>query len=391
MINKIEQTRRRLQAKGKKIINLSSGNPNEWGIFFKNKKVEAALEAFISGAVAYHPEAFGSGAARRSLQQYYSKKIGNITFENIALTSGSSESYFHLFRILASADGEILLPKPGYPLFEEIARLNGTKISYYDLDEKNGWQIDEKKLEKQITPKTRAIVIVTPNNPTGTVLNKKSLQTVLQVAEKNKLSIISDEVFSEYFFGKGKFPHIAGQKSTGKKSHVPIFTLNGISKTYAMPGFKLGWILMNNVRHEIKEELERSLDALLATNQITQTLLPVILKTGDSFIKQTTKRIQQNRVVMKNIFGKEKNLTYRDCEGGFYTFVKIDGMPFDDETFTIKCMEQTGIFVHPGYFYDYENGLYIVISLLPIPEDFRKYLTKIKNFIQAHTQQHKGK
>jgi aspartate/methionine/tyrosine aminotransferase len=421
-INRIEQTRQKLLSKGKKIINLSSGNPNEWGIFFKNKIVNSTIQKFLSSSPAYSPLPFGNYGTRLALQNhapspgprapraYFSaelrkpKKTQQTKAENIALTSGTSESYFHLFRILSEINnqtqntnplqntGEILLPRPGYPLFEEIARLSRTNLKWYDIYEKNGWQINEENITKNLTSKTKAIVLVTPNNPTGTVLNKKSLQTVIKIAEENKLSIISDEVFSEYYFQKGKFPHVASLKTS-----APIFTLNGISKTYALPGYKLGWIIMNkNVSEQIKEELERSLDALLSSNQISQELLPTILKNGASFIKKTTQRLEQNRKIMNEVFAHQKDIKYTPCEGGFYTFIQIKNLPIDDETFTIQLMEENRIYVHPGYFYDYDQdptpknnhhgnnqkNIYIVISLLPPPSNFKKYLTQIKNFIQ---------
>lgn len=439
-INRIEQTRQKLISQGKKIVNLSSGNPNEWGVFFKNRYLSTFLQEYFSSSHAYQPVPFGNYGTRTVLQNYAPsphpqavrapradfnavlrkpKKTHQIEAENIALTSGTSESYFHLFRILAGKNsqdqnsnaapahgisaqntGEILLPRPGYPLFEEIARLSGTNLKWYDLNEKNGWQISEENITKNLTSQTKAIVIVTPNNPTGTVLNKKSLQAVLKIAEQNNLSIISDEVFSEYYFQKGKFPHI-----TSIKTSAPIFTLNGISKTYALPGYKLGWIMMNNnVSIEIKEELERSLDALLSSNQISQALLPVLLKNGSSFIAKTSQRLSKNRQIMKEIFAHVKGLEYTPCEGGFYTFINIKELPIDDENFCIKLMEKTGIFVHPGYFYDYDdNGdmntfakyktknishikntksIHIVISLLPPTSEFKKYLVQIQNFIQ---------
>lgn len=391
-INRIEQTRQKLLSKGKKIVNLSSGNPNEWGIFFKNKAVNSNIQKFLTSSPAYSPLPFGNYGTRLALQNH-APSPGKSKAENIALTSGTSESYFHLFRILSGVNnqnqnhnpdtnqnsGEILLPRPGYPLFEEIARLSRTNLKWYDLDEKNGWQINEENILKNLTNKTKAIVLVTPNNPTGTVLNKKSLQAVIKIAEENKLSIISDEVFSEYYFQKGKFPHIASLKTS-----APIFTLNGISKTYALPGYKLGWIMMNkNVPEQIKEELERSLDALLSSNQISQVILPTILKNGSSFIKKTTQRLDQNRKIMNDVFAHQKDIKYTPCEGGFYTFIQIKNLPIDDETFTIKLMEKTAIYVHPGYFYDYDDkNIYIVISLLPAPANFKKYLTQIKNFIQ---------
>ncbi|MFA5829349.1 MAG: pyridoxal phosphate-dependent aminotransferase [Candidatus Gracilibacteria bacterium] len=447
MINKIEKTRQEILKKGQKIINLSSGNPGEFGIFFPEKILQNAYGKFLKNP-AYHPEPKGDLKARKAIAGFYAKRNFNVNPDQILLTSGTSESYFEVFKLLNPHDAisessghactnsipcapatrcEILLPNPSYPLFEEIARLAEVDFSFYRLDEKAGWQIDLNDLRAKIRPETRAIVLISPSNPTGAVLSEKTLKEVIKIAVENNLAIISDEVFSEFMFDQKVFPRVAQihqkmadksekaskansaltkkniQNSFEKIQNLRIFTLSGISKTYALPGLKLGWIVVtgsqnqshhgpNNNTHfsETVNELERLADTFLACNQLTQTMLPDIISKGESFIKKYRNHLQKNRDLAMKILGGCPKITFHKSEGGMYLFVRIDGLfktertahgprkrPVTDEEFVIKLLEKHKIFVHPGYFYDYDNGLYLLISFLIPKKELEKSLKRI--------------
>jgi|GEM_PF-204874 len=469
-MNKIEQTRQRLIKAGRKIFNLSSGNPNEFGIFFDDTILAAAYKKFLK-TPAYEPDPKGSMPAREAVQKFYADRGMKISPEQIILTSGSSESYFHLFKMLAIPGEKILFPKPSYPLFEEIARLAEVEIAFYKLDENDGWQIDCENLESKIRDDVKAIVLISPGNPTGAVLSEKNLRRVAEIAVKHNLPIISDEVFSEYIFDETspangarkspsvkQFPRMAEiaralQRGAGEHRRAPtVFTLNGLSKTYALPGLKLSWIAVTGPVKSTQirlqksgqlqkstskvgatskvepvhylDQLERSADAFLSTNQISQAMAPDIIKKGQPFIKKLNRHLQKNRDRAVKILGQNPNITFHIPEGGFYLFARISGrggswlrtvgaggmksaegnrgmklfndgkasasqtathgnkpcglcrgpvLPEDgfipaakltDEDFVIALMEKTGIFAHPGYFYDYDKGIYILISLL---------------------------
>jgi len=440
MINLIEKTRLGLIKKGKKILNLSSGNANEHGIFFPQKILQEAFGNFLKNP-EYQPDPKGEVKARKAVQLFYQKRGLNILPDQIILTSGTSESYFHLFKLLAgdtaaqstiasrtSAAGEILFPNPAYPLFEEIARLSGTRIKFYRLDENNGWQIDLKDLQNKITKNTKAIVLISPNNPTGSVLSAATVKQVLKLASQKNIAIISDEVFSEFIFD-ATFPRAAASSRaaafpiTATSSHaaaypraaqiaaqnnitnIPVFTLNGVSKTYALPGLKISWIIVTGSDYpKYIDLLERPVDALLACNQIGQAMLPTVIKKGEPFIKKLRRYLQNNQKLAIQILKKEPRITYHRPEGGFYLFAKINPRQtaalktspqtlkappqnkktsLTDEQFVIKLMQKTGIFAHPGYFYDYDRDLYILISLLLPPKILQKSLQKIIDFIKS--------
>lgn len=393
-MNLIEQTRLSLLKKGRKIINLSSGNPNENGIFFPAKILQKGLKRFLENPT-YLPDPKGDLTARKAIKSFYQKRGLNLTPDQIILTSGSSESYLHLFKMLTKPGEKILFPKPTYPLFAEIANITDTHLSFYNLNEKDGWQIDCAHLEAQIGPEVKAIVLISPSNPTGAVLHAATLKKVLEIAKKHHLVIISDEVFSEFIFNTAtasqgstavgiNFPRIAKMSS-----EIDIFTINGISKTYALPGLKLSWIVATGPNQkDYIEQLERTIDALLSANQISQTLLPTIIKNGQTFLKSFRKKVIKNRDLAVRILEQCPQISFHKPEGGFYLFAKIrpgagKNQHLTDEQFVIKLMQKTAIFAHPGYFYDYDQEIFILISLLFPPKVLEESLETIVAFIQS--------
>ncbi len=229
---------------------------------------------------------------------------------------------------------------------------------------------------------------MSPNNPTGSVIQEDTLLGIIKLAEKYNIPIISDEVFSEFIFAKKSFPRLATISNTHKiqASNVTIFTLQGISKTYALPGLKLSWIIVSGKhQEEYLSQLERFADTLLATNQITQTILPELIKHGEKYIVIAKNHLENNRRLATAIFKKCPSLSFIKPQGGFYLFAKINHLKMDDEKFVIAFMKHAKIFVHPGYFYDYDDGVYILISLLLPHAQFKSCLQKLIKFINALT------
>jgi len=414
-LNRIEQTRLRLIKEGKKIIDLSSGNPGEFGIIFPKEILAKAFQNFQDSPV-YSADPKGNLEARAAIADFYVSHGSTfsppgpyagatgpivsprpaISSDNILLTSGTSESYLHLFKLLARPGDEILFPNPSYPLFDHLAQLANINLNYYELDANNGWQLDPKNLESRISEKTKAIVIISPNNPTGSVLNNESLSAILSIANKHNLPIISDEVFHVFQTMDTQLDINKGCEATPSleirnlsleicnlpleiPQNVQIFTLNGISKTYALPGLKLSWIAITGpCTAEYLQHLELSIDTLLACNQISQSMLPFIIKEGENFLQTYCTRVQKSRETAIRVLSKSPNISFIKPAGGFHLFAEIKNFrgvsagpralaheaSGTDEEFVIQMMERTGIFVHPGYFYDYEKGLHVLISCL---------------------------
>ncbi len=379
-LNRIEKTRTRLKKEGKRIINLSSGSPGESGVVFPPEILEEGFRNFQNNP-KYSPDPKGDFSARGAIKKFYETRGFRINTDNILVTSGTSESYLHMFRLLGGKDGEILFPNPGYPLFDHIAAIANVSLGHYQLDASNNWQVDVRDLESNISEKTRAIVLISPNNPTGGVLTKENLEAVLFVAEKHRLAVISDEVFSEFVYDDEKFPRVAAMEKTSTHD-VDIFTLSGISKTYALPGLKLGWIVATGPNApRYLDELELSVDTFLAANQLSQSMLPVIMEKGNSFVLDYRKRLEESRKIAMKILGTNDHITFSKPMGGLYLFAQIHGYHGSDEDFVIELMEQTGIFVHPGYFYDYEKGLHVLISFVMEAGRLRQVLEQFVQFV----------
>ncbi len=383
-MNQIEKTRLKLKEEGKKLIDLSCGNANNNGIFFDKSILKKACGEFLENP-AYIADPKGVQSAREAVSLFYRRRGFAVDKNQIVLTSGTSEGYFHLFKTLASAGDRILFPNPSYPLFEEIARLAEIRLAFYPLEEKNGWKIDAGRLKKLITKKTKAIVLISPNNPTGAVLDRKCLESVLDVAAEKNLPLISDEVFSEFVFGEKEFPRLA-EIAAGKSAYrdVKIYTLSGVSKTYALPGLKLGWIVVSGPDWPKRVDLlERPVDAFLSCSQTAQSMLPSVISEGEPFIGRFRDYVEKNAKMAEKILSAHSCFCFHKPEGAFYLFLKIKGLNLTDESFAVRLMKEKNIYVHPGYFYDYDKGLYILISLLSAPEILRHCLEEIVDLVNA--------
>lgn len=388
-LNRIEKMRLKLEKEGKTVINLSagtsavSGGTVKSGMMFPPEILAEGFAGFQQNPL-YHPDPKGSPEARKAVSGFYARRGFNIAPENIILTSGTSESYLHLFKLLAKPGEEILFPNPGYPLFDHLAALAGTELKHYGLDAGNEWQVDLNDLEANMTRKTRAIVLVSPNNPTGSVLAGRVLGDVLSIAKKYGIPVISDEVFSEFVFDGKIFPRAAALMDD-----VTVFTLNGISKTYALPGLKISWIGVTGPGAEkYLDELELSVDTLLACNQMSQAMLPSIIAKGEHFLGSYRKHLEQNRNLACRILSRSAHITFMEPRGGCYLFARIHGYPGTDEDFVVELMERAGIYVHPGYFYDYEKGLHVLVSFVMeatlLQETLEKFVDAVDLLCAGH-------
>ena len=371
-INRIEKAKRKLGEQGRHIVNLSSGNPGEFGVKFPPEILAKAFGNYQKNP-EYHPEPKGTEQAREAVAGFYEQRGFSVRAGNIVLTSGTSESYLHLFKLLAKSGDEMLFPNPSYPLFDHIAGMAGVRLNHYNLDPTNGWQVDLPHLESRISAKTGAIVLVSPNNPTGGVITRENLNGVLAIAEKHGIPVISDEVFSEVILDGETFPR-AAELARG----ATVFTLNGISKTYALPGLKMSWIAATGPgAPQFLDELELSVDTLLACNQISQAMLPAIINDGENFLQSYRERVKKSRDTAMKILGTCPHLSFHKPAGGFYLFPEVRNFPGSDEDFVIQMMEKTEIYMHPGYFYDYEKGLHVLISFLMEADDLSPILERL--------------
>src|SRR5881409_1766067 len=267
-----------LRREGCAVLDLVRGNVNEHGIVFPPGVLDEILREAAEQARIYRPDSFGQRPARGAIAAYYDARI---PASQILITPGTSVSYWYCFKLLAERGDEILCPQPSYPLCDYIARLAGVEMTHYRLVESRQWAIDLDYLENQITVRTRAIILISPHNPTGMVADEEQLRGLAEIAARHSLPIISDEVFGEFLFGRDAFPRIA-------TTDAPlVFTLNGLSKMFALPGMKIGWIAVTGDPGLVRKSmaaLDLISDTFLPVNEIAQFAVPEVFTRGQDFL-----------------------------------------------------------------------------------------------------------
>jgi len=355
----------RLKAEGTKVVDLVRGNVNEHGIVYPPEILKDIWNGATESARIYRPDSLGQRAAREAIARYYGSL--NLPADHIVVTPGTSVSYWYCFKLLAEQGDEILCPQPSYPLFDYIARLCGVELKHYRLLESGGWAIDFEHLESQITSGTRAIILISPHNPTGMVADSRQLEKLAEIAARNSLPIISDEVFSEFLFDLNEFPRAAATEAP------LVFTLNGFSKLFALPGMKIGWMAISGEPFLVRKALsalELISDTFLPVNEIAQFAVPEIFQRGQEFLKRYVRWVGQCR---SQAVDGLKGIPFVQPRGGFYITVPIRT---DEERAAASLLEEEGILVHPGYFYDIAPD-HLVMTFIDDPAALRGHFEKI--------------
>jgi len=338
--NPLYQLHEELQRDGRTVIDLVRGNVNEHGIVFPSDALDAILRDAAESARIYRPDSFGQASARQAVAAYYGEAI---PLGQILLTPGTSVSYWYCFKLLAESGDEILTPQPSYPLFDYIARMCGVRLTHYRLREDRNWAIDLNHLEDQITTRSRAIVLISPHNPTGMVATDSELRGLADIAARHNLPIISDEVFSEFLSGMNSLPR---PLATGAPL---VFTLNGLSKMFALPGMKIGWIGVSgdaDLVEKTRSALEMISDTFLPVNEIAQFAVPQIFEQGRGFLSNYKGWIAGCRsAALEGLAG----CAFVEPRGGFYITLPI---PQDEDETAARLLREAQILTHPGYFYD---------------------------------------
>lgn len=337
---------------GTPILDLTESNPTAAGLEYP-----AGLLASLADprSMLYEPRPAGLEAARQQVSGYYHSRGISVPPEKTLLTASTSESYSFLFKLLCNPGGEVLVPRPSYPLFEFLAALESVTVRQYPLVYDGEWSIDFRRLEPCITPKTRAIVVVNPNNPTGSFVKRNELETLAHLCRKHELALISDEVFSDYGFS----PDNRRVETLAGVTEVPVFCLSGLSKVSALPQMKLGWLVAN--RPEAMERLEWIADTYLSVSTPVQHALPSLLAARIPLQKQIRARLAANLSFLKASLPPEFNIL--KLEGGWYAILQAPRV-HSEEDWALLLLDRAEVLVQPGYFYDFEAEAFLVLSLL---------------------------
>ena len=322
------------------IADLTESNPTRAGIVYPEGFLSALADP---RALLYEPEPFGLPAARECIARAY-----GMPYDRVILTASTSEAYSWIFKLLCDPGDEILVPRPSYPLFEYLARLESVEVRNYGLFQDHGWFIDFHTVERAINQRTRAIVLVNPNNPTGHFIRRHELEQLVELCERRHIAIISDEVFGDYLIDPAP-------DSVLTLRGIADFALNGLSKLVGLPQMKLAWIITKNPI----PEMEIIADTYLSVGTPVQVALPKLLELREPIQRQILDRLRAN-----NPGG---------VEAGWYAVLPA----LDDEETAYLLLRDDNILVQPGYFYDFESSNRIVVSLLTPPDVFGRSLPRV--------------
>ncbi len=353
---------------GAPILDLTESNPTAAGFSYPAESILGALADPRS--LHYEPAAAGIPAARTAVSEYYSSALGaEIRPDRILLTASTSEAYAFVFKLLADPGDEVLVPAPSYPLFDYLAALDSVRVVQYPLVYERSWAIDFDDLRSAITQRTRAVVLVNPNNPTGSFLKRFELAPLLTLCREHNLPIISDEVFADYVTGDAS----ALVRSLNGVDDVLTFCLSGLSKVAGLPQLKLGWIVTGGppaTRDKAFENLELVADTYLSVSAPVQWAAPALLGERAELQRQILNRVRANREFLAAQIGRESPWTLLSAEGGWYAILEAPRIHSEEE-WVLRLLSEDGVLVQPGFFFDFSREAFLVISLLTPEEIFR--------------------
>jgi len=371
--NKYTEALEGMRASGEPIADLTISNPTQCGFAYDAERILAAFGN--PKALTYEPEAKGLLAAREEVARYYKEDHGvTVDPDAVLLTTSTSEAYSYVFRLLCNAHDEILVPKPSYPLFDFLGDLQDVSLIPYSLEYAHGWFVDFHSLIRALTPRTRAVLLVHPNNPTGSYVHAEEGNRLNALCRERGLALIVDEVFLDY-----------GLTDTRRESFVTneeclTFTLSGLSKIAALPQMKVAWVTTSGpepMRQSAIERLEIVADTYLSLNSPTQWAFAELLEQRRSLRPQVLERVRRNWAHLQTAMGRDSACGLLEAEGGWYAVLRVSS-DYSDEELAIALLQKTHTLVHPGHFYDFAEDGYIVLSLITPIAEFARGVSCLK-------------
>ena len=374
--NRLTRTLANLRAEGTPVLDLTQSNPTVCGFSYD---FAAMAEALAQPQIErYQPDPRGLRGAREAVAEYYRLRDAMVTPDDLVLTAGTSEAYSFLFRLLCNPGDEVLVPAPGYPLFEFLADLCDVKLVRYPLLYDHGWQIDFAALAGASSGRTRAVIVVHPNNPTGYFTNDAEQRRLAEFCKLRHLALIADEVFLDFSLTK------PGAQSFASQNGTLAFALSGISKICGLPQMKLAWVAVHGPTEEKREALARLeviADAYLSVGTPVQLALPRLLGSAAKFQSQVLARIATNLADLDRQLGQQTNCTRLACAGGWSAVLRVPALQ-SDEDLAVALLTEKGVAVHPGHFYDFAQPGHAVVSLIVPQADFSDGIRRVLEFFR---------
>ncbi len=363
-----------LRASRAPYFDLTASNPTTCGFEYESAGILHELSRPES--LAYDPNPRGLPAARHAIAQYYADVTSaKVPIEQIFLTTSTSEAYSYLFRLHCDPGAEVLIAQPSYPLFQFLADLDDVRLVPYPLFYDHGWHIDTAALAARITPRTRAIVVVHPNNPTGQFTSAAEREVLHQICRQHGLALIVDEVFLDYAFA----PTAPAASFASGPHPVLTYILSGLSKIAGLPQMKAAWIAAigpTPLLENATARLEMIADTFLSMNAPVQHALPYLLQNRQNIQRQILSRVQENLAALNRRLQQVSTVSRLQIEGGWYAILRVPAVT-NAEILAIRLLQEQRVIVHPGYFYGFEGDGWIILSLLPPAAEFAEGIDRL--------------
>jgi len=370
---------RRRRESGPTLLDLTISNPTACGFEYDEAAILRALQA--PAALRYEPEPRGLLSARRAVADYYREKNPNVALDPglLILTTGTSEAYSFLFRLLCEPGDEVLVAHPSYPLFDLLAAIQDVALRPFRLIYDHGWQFDFTALGQAIGTRTRAILVVHPNNPTGQFISGEEARQLGEVCRQHNLALVVDEVFLDYELPDMSDPKLRHGSFAASAGQALTFVLSGLSKISALPQMKVGWIATIGPDALVRAALARLeviADTYLSINGPMQHALPELLAQRRTIQAHIMSRIQANLGELDRQLTRQKSVSRLKIEGGWYAVLRVPAVQSDEEL-AIHLLEEKSVLVHPGHFYEFADDGWLVISLLAPTDDFAEGVSRL--------------
>jgi len=366
---------------GRELLDLTASNPTTIGLQYRDDVLLRALAN--RDALRYEPQPKGLPAARAAIAAYYAELGSQISPDDLLLTTSTSEGYSFVFRLLCDPGDALLVPTPSYPLFDFLADIQDVKLVPYELVYDHGWQMDLASLRGAIerartaSARCRAVLVVHPNNPTGSYVNPHEAEELDRICAENGLAIVADEVFLDYSLSQARPLTFSANRD------ALTFTMSGLSKISALPQMKVAWIAVcgpQALKADALARLELIADTFLSMNAPVQLAVPTLLEERHRIQAQLMRRIRQNLRELDEQLASQRLCQRLEVEGGWYSVLRVPAT-CPDEELAIALLQEKGVLVQPVHFYDFPADGFLVISLITRPEVFRTGLTRVLEYV----------
>jgi aspartate/methionine/tyrosine aminotransferase len=363
-INATTRALAELTRRGVPVIDLTATNPTRVGLEYPPD-----LLTSLGGpaGLSYDPCALGLASAREAVSDDFARRGVAVAPDHVALTASTSEAYAYLFKLICDAGDSVLVPQPSYPLFEHLTVLELAEARPYRLEYHGEWRIDMESLHRAVDANTRAVLVVSPNNPTGSFLHASDLADVAAVCRAHDMMLIGDEVFQDY-----PVDDDADRVSVSGVPDVVACSLGGLSKSVGLPQVKVGWMGFTGPPSKLADllpALELIADTYLSVSTPAQLALPDLLVHGATVRERIRQRIARNLSALRLRAVASPPVTVLPVEGGWSAVVQVPTYR-SEEALTLELLLEDHVLVHPGYFFDFAREAFVVVSLLPEPASF---------------------